>query len=81
MEILWYLVVGAFIGVLARLILPGKENMGCIMTVLLGALGALLAGSFGQWIGWYVFPSWIGFVVAVVFAIVIIAIYDWLKRR
>ena len=54
--------------------------MGCIMTVLLG-IRCLLAGSFGQWIGWYVFPSWIGFVVAVVFAIVIIAIYDWLKRR
>ncbi len=81
MEILWYLLIGLVIGVLARLILPGKENMGWIMTVLLGALGAFLAGSIGHWVGWYTFPSWIGFVVALVVAIILIAIYDWFKSK
>ncbi|MFA7178747.1 MAG: GlsB/YeaQ/YmgE family stress response membrane protein [Dehalococcoidales bacterium] len=81
MEILWYLLVGLVIGVLARLILPGKENMGWIMTILLGALGAFLAGSLGHWVGWYDFPSWIGFVAALVVAIILIALYDWLKSR
>ncbi|MDD2471401.1 MAG: GlsB/YeaQ/YmgE family stress response membrane protein [Dehalococcoidales bacterium] len=81
MEILWYLLVGLVIGVLARLILPGKENMGWIMTILLGALGAFLAGSLGQWVGWYDFPSWIGFVAALVVAIILIALYDWIKSR
>ena len=81
MEILWYLLVGLVIGVLARLILPGKENMGWIMTILLGALGAFLAGSLGQWVGWYGFPSWIGFVAALVVAIILIALYDWIKSR
>jgi len=81
MEILWYLLVGLVIGVLARLIIPGKENMGWIMTVLLGALGAFLAGSLGHWVGWYDFPSWIGFVAALVVAIILIALYDWIKSR
>ena len=81
MEILWYLLVGLVIGVLARLILPGKENMGWIMTILLGALGAFLAGSLGHWVGWYDFPSWIGFVAALVVAIILIALYDWIKSR
>ncbi|MDD5604429.1 MAG: GlsB/YeaQ/YmgE family stress response membrane protein [Dehalococcoidales bacterium] len=81
MEILWYLLVGLVIGVLARLILPGKENMGWIMTILLGALGAFLAGSLGHWVGWYDFPSWIGFVAALVVAIILIAVYDWIKSR
>ncbi|MDD3265278.1 MAG: GlsB/YeaQ/YmgE family stress response membrane protein [Dehalococcoidales bacterium] len=51
------------------------------MTILLGALGAFLAGSLGHWVGWYDFPSWIGFVAALVVAIILIALYDWLKSR
>jgi uncharacterized membrane protein YeaQ/YmgE (transglycosylase-associated protein family) len=81
MTVLWYLLLGIVIGIIARLILPGRENMGWIMTVLLGALSAFLAGSIGQWVGWYNFPSWIGFAVAIVIAIVVIFIYTRIKGR
>lgn len=81
MGILWYLLVGALIGIVARVLLPGKERMGWVMTVLLGALGAFLAGSLGNWLGWYAFPSWIGFAVAVVVAMVLIGLYSGSKRR
>jgi uncharacterized membrane protein YeaQ/YmgE (transglycosylase-associated protein family) len=73
--------VGIVIGIIARLIHPGKENMGWIMTVLLGALGAFLAGGIGDWTGWYKFPSWIGFVVAVVVAVLLITIYAAIKGK
>jgi uncharacterized membrane protein YeaQ/YmgE (transglycosylase-associated protein family) len=49
MGILWYLLVGAAVGIVARILLPGRERMGWIMTVILGALGAFLAGSLGTW--------------------------------
>jgi uncharacterized membrane protein YeaQ/YmgE (transglycosylase-associated protein family) len=81
MTVLWYLLLGVVIGIIARLILPGKENMGWIMTVLLGALGAFLAGSIGQWVGWYDFPSWIGFGIAILVAIVLIFIYTRIKGK
>jgi len=81
MEVLWYLLAGLIIGVLARLILPGRENMGWIMTILLGALGAFLAGSIGHWAGWYSFPSIWGFIAALVVAVILIAAYDWIKSN
>ena len=81
MSILWYILIGLGIGVLARIILPGRQNLGIIMTILLGALGAFLAGQIGEWLGWWTFPSWLGIGVAVVFAIILIGIYVGLKRK
>jgi uncharacterized membrane protein YeaQ/YmgE (transglycosylase-associated protein family) len=53
MGILWTIVLGFVIGLIAKLIHPGKENMGFIMTILLGIAGSFLAGIIGQLIGWY----------------------------
>jgi uncharacterized membrane protein YeaQ/YmgE (transglycosylase-associated protein family) len=55
--------------------------MGWFMTVLLGALGAFLAGSIGTWTGWYPFPSVWGFIAAVTVAVILIAIYARIKRK
>jgi uncharacterized membrane protein YeaQ/YmgE (transglycosylase-associated protein family) len=79
MSFLWYLLIGLGIGILARILMPGRQNLGIIMTVLLGALGAFLAGQTGEWVGWWAWPSWLGIGVSVVFAIVLIAIYTGLK--
>ncbi len=79
MSILWYLLIGIVVGIIARLILPGKENMGWLMTVVLGAVGAFLAGSIGNWLGWWSFPSWLGFAAAIVVAIILIVVYLKLK--
>jgi uncharacterized membrane protein YeaQ/YmgE (transglycosylase-associated protein family) len=81
MSIIYYILIGLVVGVLARLVLPGRQNLGIIMTVLLGALGSFLAGQAGEWLGWWTFPSWIGIVVAVIFAMVLIGIYVALRGR
>ena len=81
MIVLWYLLIGIVIGILARLIHPGRENMGWLMTILIGALSAFIAGGIGTWTGWYPFPSWIGFVVAIVVAVILIAIYARIKGK
>jgi uncharacterized membrane protein YeaQ/YmgE (transglycosylase-associated protein family) len=79
MSFLWYLLIGLGVGVVARIIMPGRQNLGIIMTVLLGALGAFLAGEAGEWFGWWAWPSWLGIAVSVFFAIILIAIYTGLK--
>jgi len=53
MGIIWTIVLGLVIGLIAKLVVPGKENMGIITTILLGIAGSFLAGIIGQFIGWY----------------------------
>jgi uncharacterized membrane protein YeaQ/YmgE (transglycosylase-associated protein family) len=79
-SVLWYLLIGAVIGVLARLILPGRENMGWLMTVLLGAVAAFVGGGIGRWTGLYD-SFWIGLIVAIVVAVILIAIYSRMRAK
>ncbi len=72
------IVVGLIVGALARLVMPGKQNIGVVMTVLLGAIGSFL----GTWVAYKLGYSnqnggfkIIPFLVGVIFAIVLIAGY------
>ncbi|KUI37028.1 GlsB/YeaQ/YmgE family stress response membrane protein [Mycobacterium sp. GA-2829] len=76
--ILGALIVGLIVGALARLIMPGKQNIGVIMTIVLGALGSFL----GSWLTYQLGYSnsnggfeFIPFLVGIIVAIVLIAIY------
>jgi uncharacterized membrane protein YeaQ/YmgE (transglycosylase-associated protein family) len=82
--ILSALVVGLIVGALARLIMPGKQSIGLIMTIVLGALGSFI----GSWLtyqfgysnsngGWQIIP----FLVGIIVAIVLIAIYIGVTGR
>lgn len=53
MEIIGAFVVGGIVGALARLLLPGKDPGGALVTILLGMAGAVAAGFAGRLIGWY----------------------------
>ncbi|MGH3532423.1 MAG: GlsB/YeaQ/YmgE family stress response membrane protein [Mycobacterium sp.] len=78
------IIVGAIIGVVARLIMPGKQNIGMIMTVLLGAVGGLIGSAVAGQFGYQNANggiAWIPFVVGVVVAIILIAIYQALTGR
>jgi uncharacterized membrane protein YeaQ/YmgE (transglycosylase-associated protein family) len=78
-------VAGLIIGALARLVMPGKQNIGVIMTIVLGILGSLI----GSWVcynlfgyqneggGWAVIP----FLVGIIVAVVLIAIYLGITGR
>jgi uncharacterized membrane protein YeaQ/YmgE (transglycosylase-associated protein family) len=76
-----YILIGAAVGIIARLIHPGKENMGWIMTVILGILGAVVAALIGQTTGWYGVPSWLGFGVSIVIAVILVTIYAAVKGK
>ena len=81
MGILWTIVLGFVIGLLAKLLHPGKENMGFIMTIVLGIAGSFLAGVVGQFLGWYKAGEGAGFIASVVGAIVVLVIYGLVARR
>ena len=80
MGFIWTILVGFVVGVLAKFLHPGKENMGFILTTLLGIGGALLAGYVGQAMGWYAAGEGAGFIASVVGAFVILFAYGKLKK-
>ena len=79
--ILGWIVIGLLAGGLAKLLMPGKDPGGCIITILLGISGALLAGFLGRAVGWYEPGDGAGFVAAVVGAFIILFIYRLVMRR
>ena len=81
---LWIILVGFVVGVLARLIKPGKQDLGIILTVVLGIVGALFAGWVGRLLGWYAEGEKVGFIASLVGAIVLLFIAELVngkKRR
>jgi uncharacterized membrane protein YeaQ/YmgE (transglycosylase-associated protein family) len=78
---LGWIVIGALAGLLAKLIMPGRDPGGCIVTILLGVGGALLAGFLGNSLGWYKAGEGAGFIAAVIGAIIILFIYRLIARR
>lgn len=81
MGFIWTIILGFVIGVMAKFLHPGKENMGFIVTVLLGIAGSLLAGVLGQAFGWYQAGEGAGFIASVVVAILLLAIYSKLSKN
>ena len=80
MGVIWTIVLGFVIGIIAKLLHPGKENMGFIMTIVLGIAGSLLAGVVGQFLGWYHAGEGAGFIASVIAAIVLLVIYGKIKQ-
>lgn len=81
MGIVWTILIGLVVGVIAKFLHPGKDSMGFFATVLLGISGSFLAGMLGQAMGWYQAGEGAGFVASVVVAIVLLAIYGRLRDK
>jgi uncharacterized membrane protein YeaQ/YmgE (transglycosylase-associated protein family) len=81
LSILWTIIIGFIVGVIAKLIHPGRENFGFVETILLGIGGSLLATYGGQAIGIYHAGQPAGFIGSIVGAIIILAIYTYFKGR
>jgi uncharacterized membrane protein YeaQ/YmgE (transglycosylase-associated protein family) len=81
MHIIGIIIIGFLAGVVAKLLMPGRDPGGFIVTTLLGIVGAFVATYLGQAIGWYRADEGAGFVGAVVGAVILLAIYHFVKRR
>ena len=75
------IVIGLIVGGIAKLLMPGKDPGGCIITILLGIAGAFVAGYLGQVIGWYQAGQPAGFIASVIGAMLLLLLYRLLFRR
>lgn len=69
------LIIGLIVGAIAKFVMPGKDPGGIIVTMLIGIVGAMLAGFVGRSIGWYAEGEPIGFIASVAGAILLLVIY------
>ena len=80
--IIGWIVIGLLAGGIAKLLMPGRDPGGCIITILLGIAGALLAGFLGRAVGWYgADDAGAGFIAAIIGAFVLLFIYRLIAGR
>jgi uncharacterized membrane protein YeaQ/YmgE (transglycosylase-associated protein family) len=73
--VLGWIVFGLIVGAVAKLLMPGRDPGGFIITILLGIAGAVLGGFLGRALGWYGEGDAAGFLMSLVGAVVLLAIY------
>ena len=81
MSIIWMIVIGLIVGAIAKLLMPGSDPGGIVITALLGIGGALLAGFLGRAMNWYAAGEPAGFIASVIGAIALLAIYRVIVGR
>ena len=81
MSIIWAIIIGFLVGLIAKFLMPGRDGGGFIVTTLLGIVGALVATFLGQAMGIYAAGQSAGFIGAVVGAIVVLFIYHLITGR
>jgi uncharacterized membrane protein YeaQ/YmgE (transglycosylase-associated protein family) len=80
MTILGTLIIGFFAGLIAKLITPGHDPKGFLITIVLGVVGAFLATWLGQALGWYAPGETAGFFGAIVGSVIILVLWRMLRR-
>jgi uncharacterized membrane protein YeaQ/YmgE (transglycosylase-associated protein family) len=81
MHIILTLIVGLIVGALAKLVMPGKDPGGAILTMLLGVAGSFIAGLLGHALGWYEVGDGPGIIASVIGAVILLAIYRAMTGR
>lgn len=81
MYIIWMLIIGLVVGAIAKLLMPGRDPGGIIVTMLIGVAGSFIAGFLGRAVGWYSEGESAGFITSVLGAILLLFIYRLIFRR
>jgi uncharacterized membrane protein YeaQ/YmgE (transglycosylase-associated protein family) len=81
MGIIWTIVIGFVVGLVAKMLTPGRDPSGFIITAVIGIAGSLLATFGGQAMGLYRAGEPAGFIGSVIGAIILLVIYHFIRRR
>ena len=81
MTIIWAIIIGFIVGIVAKFLMPGRDPGGVIITALLGIVGALVATFLGQAMGFYAAGQSAGFIGAVIGAIVVLFVYNLIRGK
>ena len=76
-SIIGYIVFGAIVGTLAKFLMPGRDSLGCVVTIALGIGGAIVGGFLGRFLGLYAEGQPAGWVMATIGAILLL----WIGRK
>ncbi len=79
MTIVWMIIIGFVIGLIARALLPGEQKLGLILTAALGIAGSLIAGFAGKAMGWYSDGQPAGFIASIIGAVILLFIVSKLS--
>jgi uncharacterized membrane protein YeaQ/YmgE (transglycosylase-associated protein family) len=79
--VLGWIVFGLIVGVLAKLVMPGKDPGGMIVTIAIGIAGAVVAGFIGRALGWYEPGQAAGFIMATLGAVLLLFVYRRFAAR
>ncbi len=83
--LIWVIIIGLIAGFIARAVIPGKQSMGILMTIVLGIVGSFVGGFLGFLIfgsdpnGGFLQPS--GIIGSIIGAIIVLGIYVFVSRR
>ena len=81
MQYIWMAIIGLIVGAVAKLIMPGKDPGGIIITMLLGIAGSFIGTFAGRALGMYQPGQAAGFIMSVIGAIILLALYRLLFKR
>jgi uncharacterized membrane protein YeaQ/YmgE (transglycosylase-associated protein family) len=81
MGLLWTLLIGLVVGAIAKLLMPGRDPGGFIITILLGVAGSFVARFLGKALGIYRADEVPGFIASVVGAVILLLVYRLVARR
>jgi uncharacterized membrane protein YeaQ/YmgE (transglycosylase-associated protein family) len=81
MELLWTLLIGLVVGIVAKFLMPGRDPGGFIITTVIGVAGAFVAYAIGRSMGWYGQGEPAGFLASVAGAVILLALYRMIAGR
>jgi uncharacterized membrane protein YeaQ/YmgE (transglycosylase-associated protein family) len=81
MHIIGWILFGLVVGIVAKFLMPGRDPGGFVITALLGIVGALVGGFLGRAMGWYREGDPVGFFMAVIGSIIVLAVYRFTIGR
>ena len=78
---LWAIIIGLIVGAIAKLLMPGRDPGGFVITILIGIAGSLIAGFLGRSLGWYAEGEPAGFLASVIGAVILLWLYRMFAAR
>jgi uncharacterized membrane protein YeaQ/YmgE (transglycosylase-associated protein family) len=78
---IYAILIGLLVGIVAKVLMPGNDPGGFIITILLGIAGAVVAGFLGRSLGWYQFGEPVGFIGSVVGAMLLLFGYRMIAGK
>ena len=81
MQYVWMIIIGLIVGVIAKFVHPGKDNMGFLLTIVIGIGGSVLATFLGGMLGLYKEGETAGFIMSVIGAVALLIIYGMVVKR